>query len=224
MNRIAARLIATGVAIGFVACSQSPSQPSPIGSTGSATIATVVDVPMSVDNTEGTVGTWNWAGQSVTIPPGGNVASVRFSWYLYSHRDQRVDATAFGRIYVLDREFLGVPGDLSPSMPGFLARSEDQGSGFSNGQLIQGAEYTLPESLVLTANTRYWFYTDTQGSFSYSFDKDLYAGGELYSTGYFSNPFKKSQASGRMIAPGVYVPPPPGVINDANFRLRGVIK
>jgi hypothetical protein len=60
----------------------------------------------------------------------------------------------------------------------------------------------------------------TLGSFVYSFDTDTYPGGDLYATGYPTNPFRKSQASGRMVE-GHYVPPPAGVFVDANFRLQG---
>ena len=217
MKHLATRLLIATIAIASIACAQSPSDPSaPGGSTG--TLATVVDVPITVDVTDGLTGTWNWAGQSVTIPAGMTVGNVRFAWY---HYNPRGETTAFGRIYVLDREFLGVPGDLSPSMPGFLGRSEPEASGTSGGLSVQGSEYTLPASLVLAGNTRYWFYTDKQGAFAYSFDKDLYADGNLYVTGYFANPFRQSVASGRMVN-GVFVPAPPGVTTDANFRLRGI--
>ena len=219
MRKIPVLVMTVALAIGAFACAQSPSDPSgPGGSSG--TLATVVDVPISVDVTDGLTGTWNWAGQSVTIPSGANVGNVRFAWY---HYNPRGETTAFGRIYVLDREFLGVPGDLGPSMPGFLARSEPEASGTSGGLSTQGSEYTLPDSLVLAGNTRYWFYTDKQGAYAYSFDKDLYADGNLYVTGYFANPFRRSVASGRMVN-GVFVPAPPGVTTDANFRLRGVAK
>lgn len=220
MKYLAVRLTAAAIAIAAIACSQNPSEPSSGGFTGSGTIATLVDVPISVEVTEGLTGTWNWAGQSVTTPPGAGFGNVRFAWY---HYNPRGETTAFGRIYVLDREFLGVPGDLSPSMPGFLARSEPEASGTSGGLSVQGSEYTLPDSLVLSGNTRYWFYTDKQGAYAYSFDKDLYADGNLYVTGYFANPFRKATASGRMVN-GVFVPAPPGVTTDANFRLRGVAR
>jgi hypothetical protein len=220
MHYLAARLTASAIAIAAIACSQTPTDPSSGGLTGSGTIATVVDVPISVDVTEGLTGTWNWAGQSVTIPSGANVGNVRFAWYHYNPRGA---TTAFGRIYVLDREFLGVPGDLSPSMPGFLARSEPEPVSKTGGGGVQGTEYTLPASLVLTGGTRYWFYTDSQGAFAHSFDKDIYAEGNFYVTGYFANPFRKGMASGRMVN-GVFVPAPPGVTTDANFRLRGVAR
>jgi hypothetical protein len=215
MQQIAARLLIAALAIASIACGQSPTSASSGGASGAGTIATLVDVPLSVDVTEGLVGTWNWAGQSVTTPPGAGFGNVRFAWYHYSPRGE---TTAFGRIYVLDREFLGVPGELSPSMPGFLARSEPEASGGA-----QGSEYTLPDSLVLAGNTRYWFYADRQGAYAYSFDQDLYADGNLYVTGISSSPFRKGVASGRMVN-GVFVPAPPGVTTDANFRLRGIAR
>jgi hypothetical protein len=217
MKHLAVRLTAAAIATAAIACSQTPTDPSNGGAPGPGAIATLVDVPLSVDVTEGLVGTWNWAGQSVTTPPGAGFGNVRFAWYHYNPRGA---VTAFGRIYVLDREFLGVPADLSPSMPGFLARSEPEASGLTN---TQGSEYTLPDSLVLAGNTTYWFYTDKQGAFATSFDKDVYSGGNLYVTGFPTNPFRKSPASGRMVN-GVFVPAPPGVTTDANFRLRGVGK
>ena len=218
MRHLLTRLTIAAIAIGALACTQAPTGPSSGGATGPGAIATIVDVPLSVDVTEGLVGTWNWAGQSVTTPPGSGVGNVRFAWY---HYNPRGETTAFGRIYVLDREFLGVPGDLSPSTPGFLARSEAEASGQNGLTNTQGSEYTLPASLVLAGNTRYWFYTDKQGAFATSFDTDVYADGNLYLTGHPSNPFRKSAASGRMVN-GVFVPAPPGVTTDANFRLRGV--
>jgi hypothetical protein len=108
-------------------------------------------------------------------------------------------------------------------MPGFLARSEPEASGQSGGKTTQGSEYTLPVGLVLEAGKTYWFYTDKQGAYAYSFDTDLYAPGNGYVTGYPTNPFRRSVASGRMVN-GVYVPPAPGVTTDANVRLRGTAK
>jgi hypothetical protein len=218
MRRSIAFLLITGTGV-LTSCAQGPSSPIQPGAQP-GTLATVVDVPISVDVTDGLTGTWNWAGQSVTIPTGSNVGNVRFAWY---HYNPRGETTAFGRIYVLDREFLGVPGDLSPSMPGFLARSEPEPVSTTGGSGTQGTEYTLPDSLVLNGGARYWFYSDKQGAFATSFDKDLYAGGNFYVTGYFANPFRVGQASGRMVN-GVFVPATPGVTTDANFRLRGVAR
>lgn len=214
MRRLLGFAVVVTAMAGSAACSESPAGPSTGGLQGPGALSTLVDVPLSVDVTEGLTGTWNWAGQSLTTPAGAGFSNVKFAWY---HYNPRGETTAFGRIYVLDREFLGVPGDLNPAMPGFLARSEPEASGQGNAQ---GSEYSLPSSLVLAGGTRYWFYTDKQGAFAYSFDKDLYANGNLYATGYFANPFRRSVASGRMVN-GVFVPAPPGVTTDANFRLRG---
>lgn len=218
MRRLFAVLLVAiaGVA---VSCARTASSPtSPGGAPG--TLSTVVDVPIAVDVTEGLVGTWNWPGQSVTIPAGASIGSVRFNWYHYNPRNS---STAFGRLYVLDREFLGMPGDLNPSMAGFLARSEPEPVSKTGGGGVQGTEYTLPDSLVLNGGTRYWFYADSQGAFATSFDTDIYADGNLYITGYHANPFRRGQASGRMVN-GVFVPAPPGVTTDANFRLRGIAR
>lgn len=177
-------------------------------------LTTLVNVPLSVEVTGGQVGTWNFAGQSVTLPSGGTFDHVRFAWY---HYNPRGETTAFGRVYVLDREYLGAPSGLSSSVPGFLGRSEAEASGMSNAQ---GTEYTLPADLVLTGGTKYWFYTDTQGAFANSFDLDLYPEGMQYVSGMRDLPFRIVPASGRMVN-GTFVPGPAGVTTDANFRLRG---
>ena len=109
----------------------------------------------------------------------------------------------------MTQEYLGVPADLGPSTPGFVARSES---------VIDGA-YVFGSQVVVTGGTKYWVYTDKQGSFAGSFDTDIYPGGDLYVTGYPSNPFRKVPASGRMVN-GQYVPPPVGVFLDANFKLQ----
>lgn len=187
-------------------CSQ-PRTTSPTGPSvpGGLPLVTLVNVDTSINVTAGYTATWNWPGQSVTMPPGGTFGSLRFNWYT---RDD--GATAFGTLYILDREFLGVPGDLGPATPGFVAESER----------IDGGAYVFPASVTLKGATKYWFYGDTQGSFIGSFDVDTYPSGDLYVTGYHSYPFHKVGASGRMVN-GTYVPPPAGVWVDANFRLRG---
>ncbi len=184
-------------------------QPTPTAPGGSpAGIQTIVDVPIDISNVAGQTGTWNYAGQSFTVPPATTLTHVRFNWYT---RGQ--GSAAFGTLYLLDREYLGLPGDLSTSTPGFLARSER----------IQDGAYLFAADVTLTggpSGTRYWVYTDTQGSFATSFDADVYSGGELYVTGYHAQPFRKSQASGRMVN-GVFVPGPPNVSTDGNFRVQG---
>jgi len=105
---------------------------------------------------------------------------------------------------------LGLPTDLSPAMPGFIARSESN----------TGGVYVFAPEVTLEGGKQYWFYTDTQGSFASSFDTDLYSGGDLYVTGINSFPFHKASASGRMVG-NTYVPPSAGVFLDANFKLQG---
>jgi hypothetical protein len=59
-----------------------------------------------------------------------------------------------------------------------------------------------------------------RATFAGSFDTDIYPGGDMYVTGMPTLPFRKVSASGRMVG-DTYVPPPPGVFVDANFRLQG---
>jgi hypothetical protein len=158
-----------------------------------------------VDVTAGSVGTWNYCGQSVSVPA-GSYSSIRFHWY---HRDRT--PSAFGKLYLLTQEFLDLPGNL-PNAVGLVASSVS----------IEADEYVFLPTVMLTGPRTYWFYSDTQGNFANSFDIDTYPGGVSYITGVATLPFRMLHASGRMVPPGVYVPPPPGVYVDANFRLSGV--
>ena len=204
--------LATAVTAAFVvaACGDSktpasPSRPSPTP----VTLQVVAEVPVSgpiADVTAGSTGTFNYAGQSVYVPA-GTYTNFRFQWYSTAK-----EAVAFGRLYVLTQEFLGLPGDL-PSAPGRLMASSG----------IEAGEYVFEPSSEFQGDRTYWFYTDTQGSFATSFDIDTYAPGIGYVTGIFSQPFRRTQASGRMVN-GQFVPAPPGVTVDANFRLRGAKK
>jgi hypothetical protein len=143
-----------------------------------------------VEVTAGTTATSNnYVGQSVTIPARGAFNRIRFNWF---HRGTD-DPIAFGTLYVLDRAFLGTPADLSESTPGFLARSE---------AIVEG-QYIFHPGVVLKAGQQYWFYTDANGDFMFSFS-DTYAGGDMYVTGMPNLPFREA---------------PPGVHTDANFRL-----
>lgn len=175
---------------------------------GPAAVQTLVDLTTGLEVTSGGTGTFNWAGQSFSITGGGSFNNVRFHWYTFQR-----GATAFGNLYLLDREYLGVPGALGPATPGFVARSER----------VDGGAYLFPPAATLDAGTRYWVYTDAQGSFAGSFDTDIYAGGDMYVTGFPTNPFRKAQASGRMVN-GVFVPAPAGVFVDANFKLQASAK
>jgi hypothetical protein len=184
----------------------SPSTPSsPISTSAAQTLAEVQVSDAIVDVTAGSVGTWNWSGQSVSVPAGA-YAGIRFHWY---HRNK--SRSAFGKLYVMTREFLGLPSGL-PNAAGLV--------GSSTG--IENDEYVFPATVTLTGPRTYWFYTDTQGDFANSFDIDTYPGGVSYVTGVPTLAFHMLPASGRMVAAGVYVPPPPGVFVDANFRLSGV--
>lgn len=170
----------------------------------SGNLQTLVDNTTGLDVTSGATGTWNWAGQSFVVPGTGSFGDLRFHWYTFQK-----EPAAFGNLYLLTQEYLGLPGDLGPSTPGFLARSETAADG----------AYAFSSEVVVTGGTKYWVYTDKQGSFAGSFDTDIYPGGDEYVTGYHARPFRKAQASGRMVN-GVYVPPPAGVFLDANFKLQ----
>lgn len=175
------------------------------GGAGASQVQTLVDVTTGLDVTAGGTGTWNWAGQSFTISGSGAFNNIRFNFYTF----QRT-AAAFGTLYLLDREYLGVPGDLGLSTPGYVGRAAAD---------MASATYPFPSTVTLNAGTRYWVYTDAQGAFAGSFDQDIYPPGDMYVTGFRTNPFRKAHASGRMVN-GVLVPAPSGVFVDANFKLQ----
>ena len=161
-----------------------------------------------VNVTAGSTATDGWSGQSISVPA-GSYSGIRFHWY---RRDKT--PAAFGKLYVLTQEFLDVPANLATA-PGLVGSST----------AIENGEYVFPSSVRLTGPRTYWFYTDAGGSFANSFDIDTYPGGDSY----FSYggptgpvPYRKLQASGRMVPPGVFVPAPPGLFIDANFKLSGV--
>lgn len=131
-------------------------------------------------------------------------------------------ATAFGRVYILDREYLGPPSGLSLSTFGFVGRSEVVAP-VSSPHLQAEGEYVLPDTLVLKGGTRDWFYVDARGDFLYSFDQDLYAAGAGYVSGMPDLGFRIGTAIGRMVN-GVFVPAPPGVTTDNNFKLRANVR
>jgi len=169
-----------------------------------ADLRTLVDVTTGLDITSGETGTFNFAGQSFVVPESGTFGDLRFNFYTFQKKP-----VAFGNLYLLTQEYLGLPGALSSVTPGFVARSES----------IADGVYVFNTSAVITGGTKYWVYTDVQGSFAGSFDTDIYTGGDLYVTGIASAPFRKAQASGRMVG-GVFVPAPAGVFVDANFKLQ----
>ena|SRR5918993_1240845 len=169
-----------------------------------ADLRTLVDVTTGLDITSGETGTFNWVGQSFVVPESGSFGDLRFNFYTF-----RKAPVAFGSLFLLTQEYLGVPGALSAATPGFVARSES----------IDDGVYVFNTSAAITGGTKYWVYTDAQGSFAGSFDTDIYAGGDMYVTGFPSTPFRKAPASGRTVG-GVFVPAPAGVFVDANFRLQ----
>ena len=169
-----------------------------------AALRTLVDVTTGLEVTSGQVGTFNWVGQSFVVPESGAYSDLRFNFYSFQKAP-----VAFGNLYLLTQEYLGPPAGLSSSSPGFVARSESTGDGV----------YTFASSVVINGGAKYWVYTDTQGSFAGSFDTDIFPGGDMYVSGIRTNPFRKAQASGRMVD-GVFVPAPAGVYIDANFKLQ----
>lgn len=149
-----------------------------------------------VDVTAGLTGTSNnYVGQSVTIPGHATYNRIRFNWYGYG---ATAGATAFGTLFLLDAVYIGPPDQLGTSTPGFVAASES----------IVGGQYVFDPKVKIKGGTKYWFYTETQGSFSTSFFDSPYPGGDMYITGMPMLDFHQVPAFG---APGVYV--------DANFRL-----
>lgn len=206
----------------LAACAGDSVSPGPSGvPTGSPSsqLVTLVEVTDSINVTSGGTGTWNHVGQSVTIPGTGAFSSVRFNFYTYHGTP-----TAFGTVFVLDREYLGLPGNLGPSTPGYLGQADAAIEGKPGPLDEMKGEYVFPAGLVLKGGSKYWFYTNAMGSFCASFDTDIYPGGDMYVSGHPTQPFRKAPASGRMTGPGTYVPPPPGVYVDSNFKLRATAR
>src|SRR5918993_1028873 len=84
-----------------------------------ADLRTLVDVTTGLDITSGETGTFNWVGQSFVVPESGSFGDLRFNFYTF-----RKAPVAFGSLFLLTQEYLGVPGALSAATPGFVARSE----------------------------------------------------------------------------------------------------
>jgi hypothetical protein len=134
-------ILVTSVSFALAGCvsgsNAGPALPTP--SSLSATVTAFVEVPVTISNTAGTVGTWNWAGQSVTTPAGDGLAKLKFNWYTYKGAP-----TAFGRLYILKQEYLGTPQDFGLASPGVLARSE----------AIVDDQYVFAQGVSLAANTK----------------------------------------------------------------------
>ena len=205
MRRNFALAVSVVTGLMFAACADGSGGNQVTGPGGTTSgLRTLMDVTAGLDVTSGQVGTFNWVGQSFVVAESGIFGDLRFNFYNYQKRP-----VAFGTLYLLTQEFLGVPSAISTSTSGFVARAESNADGV----------YGFGETAVVTGGTKYWVYSDTQGSFAGSFDTDIYNGGDLYLTGFPANPFRKAAASGRMVN-GVLVPAPQGVFLDANFRLQ----
>ena len=214
MSRPVLLVVLAAVAAGCAASSTAPSLTAP-----TTTVATTAQPLVTLVESSGHLTiTPGHAGQSVTIPEGGAVNQIRFSWFTYkSAADQsarRQSLTAFGELYVLTQEFLGIPPDLGPSTPGFVARAER----------IDNDEYVFASDVTLEAGRKYFFYTNGKGNHVYTFDVDAYPGGDKYGTNYggiVTGGYVKSAASWRLLPGGGYNIPPAGTFTDADFRLRG---
>ncbi len=202
MRRILMAIV--GLAMIAIAACGGATPPASPASARPGDVKTLMDVTTGLEVTSGQVGTFNFAGQSFVVPDAGSYSSIRFHWYTF----QRTPA-AFGTLTLLTQEYLGLPRELGPSTPGFVARSER----------IADNQYVFSDNVSIIGGTKYWVYTDSQGSFAGSFDQDIYPGGDLYLTGIPSQPFRKVPASGRMVN-GTFVPGPAGVFLDANFKLQ----
>jgi hypothetical protein len=83
---------------------------------------------------------------------------------------------AVGDLFILTREYLGLPEDLGVSTPRFLAQSER----------IEDGRYVFAPSVTLAGRTKYWFYSrwapGSAGTVSpiTGFSEDTYAGGDMY--------------------------------------------
>ena len=205
------RCVTVVLALGLAAAAgcgrdSAPSAPSPPSPPAPAVIQTIADAPVSdaiVDVTRGSVGTFNFPGQSVRLPP-GLYTNLRFQWYLPNKT-----ATAFGTLYLISQEYLGLPTGLLTA-PGFMLAAST----------IENGEYVFDPQIALSGDRTYWFYADKMDHYATSFDIDTYAGGQGYHTGITTQPFRLDLAAAKLVG-GVLTPPPPGVTTDNNFRLRG---
>ena len=230
------RLGLVGTLVFGIACGgggtapSSTSQPStPVApSAPVSTLVTIAESATIEQQGTGQTGTSNnYLGQSITIPGSGSYNNLRFNWDGYTSTSPTAPAArgplAVGDLFILAQEYLGLPGNLGASTPGFLAQA----------QRIEQGQYVFAPSVTLKAGTKYWFYMYyAPGSARFNpitgFSEDTYAGGEMYVApelnGFPPLPFRKAAASWRVISfgpPIVYYIPPPGTYVDANFKLMG---
>ena len=114
------------------------------------------------------------AGQSVTVSASFAFNSLRFSWL------DRSGATVplTGTMQIYTREYLGVPKDMGPSTPGFLAQSVR----------VEGNAYVFDDSVTLNPGAKYWFLEDGSihsgaAVFTTQPHPDYYPGGDFYIAG-----------------------------------------
>jgi hypothetical protein len=152
-----------------------------------------------VENTAGTgvLANDEYLGQSLTTPLGVGWNDIQFSFLYEDLNTSVVTSVAFGTLYLFDSEYGGAPQALSTS--GYLAQS----TAISSGAF--GDKYSFAPSVVLSPNTKYYFYADTQfPAGSINGGGDSYSGGENY--------FGGANASDNFILFSDL---------DTNFRLEG---
>lgn len=234
-----AGLIAFSAFVLAIGCENRMTAPTTTGTSGSdsgssssghlSPLTTIVQASTVEQVGAGQTGTSNnYLGQSVTIPGTSSYDSVRFNWDGFGDVPPTAPATrgplAAGELFLLTQEYLGLPADLGPSTPGYVAQS----------QKIENGRYVFSPSVTLNAGTKYWVYAawppGSVGGFHpiTGFSEDSYAGGDMYIapelSGFNPQPFRKAPASWLLISPGpppVYRIPPAGTYVDANFTLMG---
>jgi hypothetical protein len=130
-----------------------------------------------------------FVGQSVTTPGTGPWADLAFNWF----DPNGVAAVAGGTLFVYDQAFAGTPAALSAAAPGFIGQS---------ATIVAGI-WRFDPSVILQANTQYFFYSNVALSVSGSGGPaTAYPGGSAF----FSNG-----------AEAFFTDP----ADEANFRLSG---
>jgi hypothetical protein len=152
------------------------------------TVCRSVEAVPIAEFTTGINGGTFFVGQSVTTPGAGPWNDLAFNWF-----DLNGAAVAGGTLFVYDQAFAGTPAALNAAAPGFIAQS---------ATIVAGVWHFAP-SVILQANTQYFFYSNVALSVSGSGGPaTAYPGGSAY----FSNG-----------AEAFFTDP----VDDANFRLTG---
>jgi len=135
------------------------------------------------------------AAQSATTSAGGPWNNIGFAFLTINGSN-----AAGGDLFLLSSEYLGAPGNLSSSTPGFIAQSTG----------IAGGAWTFAASLTLLPNTEYFFYSNYLFPAN-TLSSDLgnpYSGGTAYACCYAGGPLNFGDAGGEL---------------DFNFRLTGTV-